>query len=429
MSCWIDQPLLGVDMRYLQSLIGSCVALGLLLISESSPGLAREWEDIDLDQLEEVSEEKTTGTYPYLAVTAGSYHTLALRSDGVIYGSGRNSSGQLGVGTTTSSYKTPVKVSGLSSVKSISAGCSHSLALKSDGTVWSFGSNTRGQLGIGTTTSQTRPVRVSSLPAIAAISAGCDHSLALDTSGYVWAWGSNNIGQVGVGNYTNQLSPRKLNLIATSIDAGSDFNLALKADGTVWAWGNGSRGQLGRGGTTSSSVPVQSYIYNVLAVSAGKDHAIALDIDGYTLRAWGDNSTCELGTGSYSPPYSTTPVPVDTTNLWGIGPFEAGSDFTMLGSSDGFGPAFPGWQVVIWGAGAKGQLANGTNSDSCFGTFTSGGIAPIDATAKGAFGAGGAHSVIVNIIGVVDTAGYNGYGQLATGSYTSTNTFVPSLFP
>src|SRR6185436_9930746 len=106
-----------------------------------------------------------------------------------------------GDGTTTD-RSTPVAVSGLTGVVSISGGWRHSLALKSDGTVRAWGLNDYGQLGDGTTT-----VAVSGLTGVIAISAGYAHSLALKSDGTVWAWGLNNWGQLGIGSADGDAHP------------------------------------------------------------------------------------------------------------------------------------------------------------------------------------------------------------------------------
>ncbi|HLZ19882.1 MAG TPA: SdrD B-like domain-containing protein, partial [Smithellaceae bacterium] len=125
------------------------------------------------------------------AIAAGYSHSLALKSDGTVWAWGNNGNGQLGIGTITNSY-IPAQVSGLTDVIAIAAGGHHSLAIKANGTVWAWGYNGYGQLGIGTTTNSLTPVQVSNLSGITAIAAGGNHSLALTSSGGVRAWGLNS---------------------------------------------------------------------------------------------------------------------------------------------------------------------------------------------------------------------------------------------
>jgi alpha-tubulin suppressor-like RCC1 family protein len=151
-------------------------------------------------------------------ITGGGLHTLALKNDGTVLAWGYNYSGQLGIGSTTESYiPFPVEVAGLTGIVSVVAGASgdHSLALKSDGTVWAWGSNSDGQLGDGTTTNRPAPVQVAGqgtegtgfLTGIVSISAGYRHSLAIKSDGTVWAWGDNDIYQLADGTYTDRYTP------------------------------------------------------------------------------------------------------------------------------------------------------------------------------------------------------------------------------
>ncbi|MFH0976958.1 MAG: hypothetical protein V1874_14340 [Spirochaetota bacterium] len=140
-----------------------------------------------------------TCSSPTVLISASqNVHSMALKNDNTVWSWGDNYSGQLGDGTTTTRY-TPVQVSSLTGITAISAGNSHSIALKNEGTVWSWGANTSGQLGDGTTTTRHTPVQISSLTGITAISAGNSHSIALKNDGTVWSWGSNSYGQLGIG--------------------------------------------------------------------------------------------------------------------------------------------------------------------------------------------------------------------------------------
>lgn len=141
----------------------------------------------------------------------------------------------------------------------IAGGLSYSLALAKDGTVWAWGRNSYGQLGDGTTTTSSLPVQVKgsagtgTLSGITAIAANYMQSFALAEDGTVWAWGRNNYGQLGDGTITNSSLPVQVKNSAgtgvlsgiTAIIAGGHHTLALAEDGTVWAWGRNQLGQLG----------------------------------------------------------------------------------------------------------------------------------------------------------------------------------------
>ena len=229
---------------------------------------------------------------------------------------GNNFFGQLGNETYDASSNTPVEVSNLdgAEVKALAGGQGHSLALRSDGTVWAWGLNQDGRLGDGTNTDSSTPVQVKDpneptgyLSGVTAIAAGGSHNLALKDDGTVWAWGSNTggqeqkiSGQLGNDTYASSNTPVKVSDLGgvEAISAGGSYSLALKDDGTVWAWGNNEFGQLGDGTNTDSSTPVQvSDLDGVKGIAAGGAHSLALKDDG-TAWAWGANPYGQLGNGT-----------------------------------------------------------------------------------------------------------------------------------
>ena len=141
------------------------------------------------------------------AIAAGESHIVALKNDGTVWVCGKNYYGQFGNGTTTNS-DTPVQTIGLTDVKAISAGAFNTVALKNDGTVWAWALNSSGQLGDGTMMDSYVPVQVRDLTEITAISAGfLSHALALKSDGTVWAWGSNGYGELGDGTTAGRNIP------------------------------------------------------------------------------------------------------------------------------------------------------------------------------------------------------------------------------
>ncbi|MGC2165800.1 MAG: Ig-like domain-containing protein [Gallionella sp.] len=243
-------------------------------------------------QLDLLPPTQVSGLGNVLTVSAGENHSLAVKSDGTVWVWNSNYYGQFGNGTTQDSL-VPVQMLAVGQVVAVAAGIAHSLALQPDGSVWASGGNWLGQLGDGTTISKDLPVQVPSLSNIVEISAYRNQSLALKSDGTIWAWGDN-----GFGSYRS--TPSQVIGISNgiSIAQGHGFALAVKADGTVWGWGINTSGQLGDGTTTSRTTPAQvTGLTNVIAVAAGDAHSMALRSDG-TVWAWGNNSSGELGDGT-----------------------------------------------------------------------------------------------------------------------------------
>ncbi|HEV8131747.1 MAG TPA: hypothetical protein VGQ81_10875 [Acidobacteriota bacterium] len=302
-----------------------------------------------------------------VAIAAGGSHSLALRANGAVLAWGNNASGQLGDGTTTPKI-TALQVSGLgpgSGVVAIATGNTHSVALKSDGTVLGWGNNANGQLGDGTTIQRTIPVQVSGLgPAsgVIAIAAGDAHTLALKRDGSVVAFGTNANGQLGDGTTTQRTTPVQVNGLGPgaeviSITGGGGYSLAAKSDGTVLAWGRNPNGQLGDGTTTQRNTPVQvsglGSGSGVIAVSAGNGHTLALKSNG-TVLAWGRNPNAQIGDGTTI--QRTTPVQVS-----GLGP---GSGVIAIAAGEAHNLALKSTTALSWGNNANGQLGDGTTSIS-----------------------------------------------------------------
>lgn len=237
-----------------------------------------------------------------IAIAAGEDHTVVVKSDGTVWAFGDNSCKQLGNDTMESSSM-PVQIIGLSDVTAVAAGHGHTVALKSNGTVWSCGHSWFGQLGNGTspTGGKSTPVRALYLSGVSAIAAGFGHTAALKSDGTVWTWGYNYDGQLGdgtSGNGTNSDIPDKLLRLSgiSRIAAGADYTAALKSDGTVWAWGNNDYGQLGDDTTSSNGSPVQASGSGYTNISAGENHMAAMKSDG-TFWTWGRNNYGQLGNG------------------------------------------------------------------------------------------------------------------------------------
>ena len=228
----------------------------------------------------------------WLSIDAG-YNNLsnAIKSDGSLWAWGSNQYGQLGDGTTTN-VNFPKRIGTDSNWKSVCAGTRVTVALKIDGTLWSWGDNFSGTLGDGTVTERYFPGQIGSENDWVAIYGGDHTMIAIKQDGSLWGWGINAHGELGDGTFVSKLIPT---LIASShdysmISFGRQYTLTLKNDGTVWGWGTNSVGQIGDGTTTNQSAPVQIGNDNDwVSVKAGWIHSVGLRNDG-SLWVWGRNS-------------------------------------------------------------------------------------------------------------------------------------------
>jgi len=284
-----------------------------------------------------------------VAIAAGDMHSMALTSDGNVFAWGSNWSGQLGNNSTTSSpVPVPVDMNGALAGKTVVAiaGMSHSLALTSDGQVFAWGNNFSGQLGNNSTANSPVPAPVDMSGALAgqtvvAVAAGMGHSLALTTDGKVFSWGNNYSGQLGNNSTTSSPVPVPVDTsgplagkpVAT-IAAGDMHSMALTSDGQVFAWGYNSFGQLGNNSTQDSPVPVAAGSHGVLSsrvatgLTAGGMHSIAM-------------------LGEFAPTGSAPIVIAQPTNTT----IAAGSNATFTASASGGPIPTVQWQVSITGVG------------------------------------------------------------------------------
>ena len=291
------------------------------------------------------------------AVTAGDYHTCARKSDGSLWCWGANGTGQLGLGT-VGQENSPVEVTALgNTVIAAAAGSQHTCAQKSDGSLWCSGGNGNGQLGDGTTVSTSSPIQVTALGhAVTTVAAGSFHTCARKNDGSLWCWGRNIEGQLGDGTTTSQSSPIEITALGhavTTVAAGSFHTCARKSDGSLWCWGHNPSGQLGDGSTTDKSSPIEVIALGnaVVAFAAGAQHTCARSVDG-SLACWGANEFGELGDGTTT----GTSSPVEVTALGNaVTTVAAGAMHTCARKSDG--------SLWCWGYDAFGQLGDGSTTN------------------------------------------------------------------
>lgn len=283
------------------------------------------------------SSPKQVGALTSWLRTSGGYGcTGAVKTDGTLWMFGAASNyGQLGLGNITS-YSSPKQVGALTNWSRISFSALYNcFAIKTDGTLWSWGYNGYGMLGLGNTTNYSSPKQIGALTGWSKVSAGNAHILSVKTDGTLWSWGNNSSGQLGLGTSgggTYKSSPTQIGALSTWSDVGGGYicSFAVKTDGTIWAWGASTAGVLGLGNNTSYSSPKQIGVLTTWSkpfTSNFGAEAAAIKTDG-TLWTWGGNAQGALGLGNrtnYSSPKqvgsSTTwlTLTVGGVNMLGIG--------------------------------------------------------------------------------------------------------------
>ena len=363
----------------------------------------------------------TATSFPAAAqVAVGADHLVFLGADNTVWAWGANSAGQLGTGNTTSQLSpVPVKPGSVQvDALAVAAGGSSSMIEETDNNVYSFGSNSHGELGLNNTTNQDAPQKVSSSPVSPAglTVGGYHYATILRADGTAVSAGDNSDGQLGIGTTTNsQITAPVLRFDATAgqVSAGWDHTLVLNGNGTVDAYGYNGQGQLGNNTLTDSTTPVVATgVASGVAVAAGDHYSLALDSAGHVW-AWGDDTYGQLDNGT------ATATPVESgqqvSGLSNIVAVAAGYNSAMALDSSG--------NVWTWGSNYDGQIGNGTTSSTpvttaheiTASTFASG----ITITA---IAAGGYHNVALGSNGVAYTWGYNNNGQIGNGTITTQTT-------
>ena len=270
--------------------------------------------DNDGESIESSEVNAMPASTNWASVSAGALHTIAIKRHDPLYtlwAWGYNASGRLGDGTTTN-RTTPTQIGTATTWSSVSAGVYHTVAIKTDGTLWAWGYNELyGQLGDGTTTNKDVPTQIGAETTWSSVFSGEHHTAAIKTNGTLWAWGRNNSGQLGDGTTTDKTTPTQIGTATTwsSVSGGGYHTVARKSDGTLWAWGYNDDGQLGDETIISKTTPTQIGAETTWSsVSAGGYHTIAKKTDG-TLWAWGDNYYGQLGDGTTTDRTTPTKIP------------------------------------------------------------------------------------------------------------------------
>ena len=242
-------------------------------------------------------------------ISAGAYtNASAVKTDGTLWTWGNNGNGGLGLGNTTY-YSSPKQVGSLTAWSTVSGGGNFVAATKTDGTIWTWGRNTESQLGLGDSTSRSSPVQVGTLTDWLKVSSGYRFVTAIKTNGTMWSWGQNSAGQLGDGTTTYRSSPVQIGALTTwlHVASGRYFCTAIKTNGTLWAWGQNSNGQLGiaNGDFTARSSPVQIGALTTWATTGPGRAFVLATTTGGALYAWGRNNFGQLGQGSTAADYQS----------------------------------------------------------------------------------------------------------------------------
>ena len=213
-------------------------------------------------------------------VSDGPYTSVALKADGTVYGAGQNMAGELGLGSAVSQTSTFQPLPGLSNVIQVAINgegnlSAYVVAVDQSGHVFAAGNNQDGEMGNGSpsSTKQVTFAQVPNLGSVKSVAAGDSHILAVKNDGTVWAWGSNSYGQLGDGTTNDNATPLQVSFPAgtqlVGVAAGFSHSMALDSNGNLWAWGANSLGDLGTGTTsTLSTKPVKVALGPVAAPCA-----------------------------------------------------------------------------------------------------------------------------------------------------------------
>jgi alpha-tubulin suppressor-like RCC1 family protein len=356
-------------------------------------------------------------------VSTGGTHVLAIKADGTLWAWGNNEGlsnqhgwgGQIGNCLIYNSNK-PLKIGNENDWVNVSAGGFHSLALKSDGSLWAFGSAWYGQLGYGGDDAKCSPIRVGPDNDWVTIETGTFTSFAIKQNGTLWAWGWAYDGQLGTGTQGLRYTPTQVGIDQDwlMVSTRDNHTLALKRNGTLWAWGKNDYGQLGNNTLIIKLVPTQIGNDTWKNISAGGQHSLAIKSNG-TLWAWGNNFHSELGNNGVGTTINT-PTLISSATDW----VDISASYRFSSGLRDEGAS--GKTLWVWGSQYNGEFGNGTNYSTL----------PIPTQI------GSASNIVNTLVGTNDritlsntgelfSTGFNFDGQLGTGNNTSVNIPTPVI--
>jgi alpha-tubulin suppressor-like RCC1 family protein len=301
--------------------------------------------------------EHLAGLDEITAIDFRQNQSLALHRSGSLFVWGNNADGRLGLGAPdspdTTTREAPTQIPTLSGVLAATFGFDHTLVLIEDGTVRAFGDNSSGQLGDGSIEDRHYPVTVAGLDDVIQLAGGSKHSVALRRDGTVWAWGRNQYGNLGQANADTDPHPMPVQIPGlvdvVHIASGRDHILALRSDGTVAAWGLNQNGQVGNGMSGADAnvfMPISVIgLTGAIAVMADGNYSFALRKDG-TAVGWGQNFNGQLGIASDDT--SDRSAPEGALSLSSVTDIEPGATHAIGVAKEG--------SVYTWGWSTNGSL-------------------------------------------------------------------------
>jgi alpha-tubulin suppressor-like RCC1 family protein len=372
----------------------------------------------------------TTNTQDLYTLSAGGFFSSAIKTDGTLWMWGRGLFTQLGTNDIIDRSTPVTTFAGGTNWKQVSAGNNHTAAIKTDGTLWVWGTNTFGKLGInGLLTNRSTPVTTfAGGTNWKQVSAGNQHTAAIKTDGTLWTWGQGSDGKIGNNLIANRSTPVTTFVGGTDwkqVSAGSRNTAAIKNDGTLWTWGNGNGGELGfftenslrftpvttfAGGTNWADTATTNS-EDLYTISAGGVHTTAIKTDG-TLWTWGNGTSGQLG--NFSSANRSTPV---TT-------FAGGADWKQVsaGFNNHTAAIKTDGTLWTWGNGNSGRLGNFASVNRS---------TPVTTFAGGAdwkqVSAGGTHTAAIKTNGTLWTWGTGSSAQLGTNDTITRSTPVTTF--
>ena len=287
----------------------------------------------------------------YNKIAVNQWVSATIRVNGTLWTWGNNSKGQLGDGTTTSK-DIPTQIGTSTLWQEIGINYSHTIGIR-NGRLFTWGNNTSGQLGDGTFISKLVPTQIGTATNWKKVSAGDNHSVAIKQNGTIWAFGDNDFGQLGTGNFTASNVPLQVGNASNwaKVVTGLRRTVALKTDGTLWCWGQATPNSSTN--SINSNVPLQIGTSNQWKdISLGYEHNLLLKTNN-TLWGWGQNNYCALGNGTTINMFGL-PQQIGTATNWKT--VTAGRDFSTGIKQNG--------TLWAWGLNYNGQFGNNSTTNS-----------------------------------------------------------------